>query len=134
MARFLSKEQYEEIGHEYVQTCSTAVLRAECERRGVISGNLALVDLLRASDDSLRSECNWRWGEDDCLMAKTLRHERDELKAEVAMLRARIDEGYLPQIARLMRLNESGAGIADADQRPDNSIAHLDEDLLCEDA
>lgn len=34
------------------------------------------------SDDKLRAECNRRWGEDDCPMAKTLRHELDRARDE----------------------------------------------------
>jgi hypothetical protein len=137
---------------------------------------LCAIDAL--TDDQLRAECNRRWGEDDCPMAKTLRHERDEAdkraqdwaasftamrelrdewkrradaerekwqgalleqqgraraaEERVASLESRIEGGYLPTIARHMRLNESGPGIAAA--APDNSVAHLDEDLLADDA
>lgn len=53
-------------------------------------------------------------------------------------LEARIESGHLPTIAKLQRMAcgppESGPGITTLDTRPDNSITHLDEDLLCEDA
>jgi hypothetical protein len=36
--------------------------------------------LWQVHDDALRAEVNRRWGEDDCPMAKTLRHERDQYR------------------------------------------------------
>lgn len=66
-------------------------LREECVRRGWKS------NLTELTDDQLRAECNRRWGEDDCPMAKTLRHERDELERRAQSAEADLKhavEGY----------------------------------------
>lgn len=61
-------------------------LRAECERRGLISGNLAIVDLTRASDTAIREEFCRRGLVDPLLKQATdrhrerIEHERDEAK------------------------------------------------------
>lgn len=49
------------IGIEYAwQWVSDDQLRAECDRRKLISGDMAIVDLVRASDEGLRAECTRR--------------------------------------------------------------------------
>ena len=103
--------------------------------------------LKNVTDDELRAECSRRGignvSEPVCAVA-----ERDEWKRRAEeyrddMHRARKERGWAEdQLARITGNvglkpmcdgREQGAGITN-DQRPDNSIAHLDEDLLCEDA
>ncbi len=88
--------------------------------------------LMEFTDDQLRAECTRRWGEDDWPMVTTIRARAEAAEARVKSLEARIEDGYLPHIARLQG-NAYGLA-AWPERRQDNTIAFLDEDLLCDDA
>jgi hypothetical protein len=127
-------------------TCYTAFgdvtdeqLRAECEQRGFICELHSVTHVVTMDERNIA------------------RRERDEWqrRAEDAEERLkRVEEGRLilgnvsfDELARELRQRgaivhdlaqrevESGTGIASLpEKRPDNSVAFLDEDLLCEDA
>lgn len=67
--------------HARMDSLSDDELRAECERRKLISGDLAVVDLVRASDAAVRAEMCRRWpGSEAAKMWMALSAERDHWK------------------------------------------------------
>lgn len=93
--------------------------------------------MTHASDDELRAECERRFGPDYVnglprVREANLVDERDEWKRRAEAAEAKMGDYYgeMTKVRNVVR--ESGPGIATA--KPDNSVAWLDEDLLCEDA
>jgi len=114
-------------------------LQSEAEARGVKAW---------FSDDELRAECERRFAGpvNEYTRLADEHHkttaERDEWKrrAEAAEAKAsevqRVADFWADKSIAIQRdrEREHGPGLAALDTRPDNSIAHLPEDLLCEDA
>lgn len=89
------------------------------------------------TDDQLRAECERRFGLDYMnglprVREANLIDERDEWKRRAEAAEEKMGDYYgeMTKVRNVVR--ESGPGIATA--KPDNSVAWLDEDLLCEDA
>lgn len=97
-------------------------LRAECERRGMWSDTAALARAINADTVAERDEWKRRAEEAEAENVEIARQHMLWLENGASMM--------TPTVGRVLR--ESGPGIAAA--RPDNSIAHLDEDLLADDA
>jgi hypothetical protein len=109
----------------HISDFSDVEFREECARRGIhLQGapESALRERVAACD---RAIDEWR-----------ARAEAAELRLRSTVLIDSCDGSTMVVGGVTYRPTgyESGHGIARRDPRPDNSVAHLDEDLLCEDA
>lgn len=93
--------------------------------------------LTRYSDDQLRAECERRWrGAVEMFwpaLAAIGGCKVCGAPPGASCTKECDDDRVSNEAVRLWSQRESGPGIAKRDMRPDNGVAWLDEDLLCED-